>query len=884
MMSTSPPSLVQRRPSTQLSMQKPNADEHLAQTQGLRNDRLKRRNSAPGLIQREQFRTGWQPVVFLRTFEPTIVDWGTADTLIPDTGGKVPQKAPGGNSDRDIPEESSSQDNQQLGSSDCRFCHEPMAARQRYSSRFSLLNYRHFWIYHAKPTQEACKDLFHGPCPTCEFAEAAEPSNLCDFCRHLRLKHLLSCTDESFVIFLYFSQKHPVEQSNCSFCNFVHNCGGGRTLYWKDLVGITRLPHDILDWDYQSGNPPYKPGSDATILADNSQITCAKGPDLGNSDISLSRWIGEKEWRVARGWIDECIANHPECRQSLAHTRIHQFRLINVWKRCIEEASLDEHYVALSYVWGCERNPIWLQSTQSSIMSLKQHGSLEPTRMPQTVEDAIQACRMLGEQYLWVDQLCIIQDDGENKQHQIDRMASIYSSAKFVIIDGDGSSMGDGLAGVSRERKVTSRVTIDGIRYHGLPEDGKYACLDSTWSSRGWTFQEAVLARKRLYFSEGQLFFECQRHDKYESLLTNAYHMATYSTYRRRWAHDLSLRSMSLQRLLVLYRTRRLTHDSDTRNAFSGILEALGGLDNCVYGHPCADFDRWLLWYPITARGNKLQASVDGAIFPTWSWSSITENLLFCGLSRFILCGPLISWEYSTTTRFREIRATSPKDLVDPWRQGIAIAWMTGCIASKFSARSITEMGFSEYVEYLSERWPSFEDFWNEAFTTDSDPSNGTRDIDHSLPQSPECGLGRLSTVAQCARFGLGFSTKGSKIHPHLAIVHHRLGRVGTTLPSGPRVKLEVFPQMSSTRTTYEFIALSLHWMDYDHALDFQHVSETGYYTLRDSNGKIYSFPLQVAVMLIGRTGPIAHRIAIGFIALHKWIEAEPKWERIILE
>lgn len=72
--------------------------------------------------------------------------------------------------------------------------------------------------------------------------------------------------------------------------------------------------------------------------------------------------------------------------------------------------------------------------------------------------------------------------------------------------------------------------------------------------------------------------------------------------------------------------------------------------------------------------------------------------------------------------------------------------------------------------------------------------------------------------------------------------------------------------------------------MDYEDNWAFEHVSETGHYTLRDSNGKMYSFPLQVVVMLIGRTGPIAHRIAIGFIALHKWVEAEPKWERIILE
>lgn len=879
-MSTSPHSLVQRRPLTQLSMRKPNADEHLAQTQDLRNDRLKRRNSAPGLIQRAPFWTGWRSFGLPRTYyEPNISDWGTADTLIQNGEGKALHKA----SDGGILEGSSSQDDRRLVDSDCRFCCEPMAAPQLKIGRFGATNDRRFWVYHTKPSQAACNYLFHGPCPTCELAEAAESSNLCDFCRHLRLRHLLSCTDESFAILLFYPKAYLVDNSNCPFCHFVVNYGSGRTMYRKDIFGITRLPRDIHDLDFDSENPPYLQMNHAMILADSSQITCTKGPDLGNNDISPSRWIGEKEWRVARGWIDKCISNHSECRLEFARTRVHQFRLINVWRRCIEEASLDEHYVALSYVWGCKQNPVWLKATQSSIRSLEQHGSLDPIRMPQTVEDAIQACRMLGEQYLWVDQFCIIQDDGENKQRQIDRMASIYSSAKFVIIDGDGSSMGDGLAGVSRERKVTSQVTIEGIRYHGLPEDGKYARLDSTWGSRGWTFQETVLAQKKLYFTQSQLFFECQRHDKYESLLTNAYHNATSSTLRRRWPHAYNLQSTSLQQLLVSYRRRRLTYDSDTLHAFSGILEAFDIPENYVYGHPCGAFDQWLLWYPYGGN-SKLQPSVEGTVFPTWSWSSMTKDLLFCDLKRFIFCGPLTSWEYSTTTGFRDIRATSPRNLADRWRQGIAIAWMTGCIASKFSARPATEMGFLEYVEYLSERWPSFEDFWNEAFAKGSGSSNGTRDVNHSLHQTPKSGLGRLSAVVQCARFGLGFCTRASKTHPHLGVVHHRLGRVGTTLPGGPRVKLEVFPLMSSTRTTYEFIALSLHWKDYGDSWAFEHASETGQYTHRDSNGKIYSFPLQVAVMMIGRNGPIAHRIAIGFIALHKWIEAEPKWERIILE
>ena len=53
--------------------------------------------------------------------------------------------------------------------------------------------------------------------------------------------------------------------------------------------------------------------------------------------------------------------------------------------------------------------------------------------LPRTIRDIVSVCRQLGQQYLWVDALCIIQDNAADKMAQIPRMADIYSGALLVI-------------------------------------------------------------------------------------------------------------------------------------------------------------------------------------------------------------------------------------------------------------------------------------------------------------------------------------------------------------------------------------------------------------------------------------------------------------------
>jgi hypothetical protein len=122
-----------------------------------------------------------------------------------------------------------------------------------------------------------------------------------------------------------------------------------------------------------------------------------------------------------------CLEEHPQCKHSDSVDLPEGFRVIDVTRRCLIGKSQCD-FVALSYVWGPDVDQSSV-TCKSNIEELEVPGSLSPARLPQTLEDAIRVCEQLQERYLWIDRLCIIQDDTEDKARQIKAMDKIFSAA-----------------------------------------------------------------------------------------------------------------------------------------------------------------------------------------------------------------------------------------------------------------------------------------------------------------------------------------------------------------------------------------------------------------------------------------------------------------------
>ncbi|KAL1948611.1 hypothetical protein VTO73DRAFT_10417 [Trametes versicolor] len=85
-------------------------------------------------------------------------------------------------------------------------------------------------------------------------------------------------------------------------------------------------------------------------------------------------------------------------------------------------------------------------------MSVYERG-VDSSILPQTVRDAISVTYALGFQFLWVDALCIIQDDDADRRHEIGRMHDIYRHAHITIIAASAENVRRGFLHVKRPRE-----------------------------------------------------------------------------------------------------------------------------------------------------------------------------------------------------------------------------------------------------------------------------------------------------------------------------------------------------------------------------------------------------------------------------------------------
>ena len=209
--------------------------------------------------------------------------------------------------------------------------------------------------------------------------------------------------------------------------------------------------------------------------------------------------------RLFRKWRETCLTrHHAHCSTSLAGARPTVLRLVDVVDRCIVDAKLEDKYVALSYVWGGIEMPTLTRATKPL---LYQPGSLDAALLPSTIEDAITTTAALNERYLWVDSLCILQDDDVDKLLFIPYMSSIYGAAEITIIAASGDNANAGLPGVrpsTRSRQQTV-FNMKGVPVMVSLEDSvpspESASLENESSSgnhisnaacnrRGWCYQE----------------------------------------------------------------------------------------------------------------------------------------------------------------------------------------------------------------------------------------------------------------------------------------------------------------------------------------------------------------------------------------------------------
>jgi Heterokaryon incompatibility protein (HET) len=364
-----------------------------------------------------------------------------------------------------------------------------------------------------------------------------------------------------------------------------------------------------------------------------------------NSTIAiLGREISpELDYDILKGWISECYDNHQgTCQLSSEQSvRLVGFKLIDCLSGNIISASGNEPFVALSYVWGV--------SSKLSILSDEKI----PDATPAVIKDAMLVVRNLGYRYLWVDRYCIPQNDTIVKHLQIRRMDVIYQQAELTIICATGTTASDGIAGVSRPRAAQPKARIGKYTLVSSLPSPRFEVNQSRWATRAWTYQEGLLSRRRLIFTESQALFQCQGgYHPFESVQEPAdvLHRPQLLEYQsNRLNHALPLTfgvsATDLQDRINEYAGRELSHQSDGLYAIAGILNAFKSrelIDGHVWGIPILKnlsyhravgkayrrmpfgdrLAHGLCWsLEVRKDGEKMRSHVrrrEG--FPSWSW------------------------------------------------------------------------------------------------------------------------------------------------------------------------------------------------------------------------------------------------------------------------
>lgn len=283
--------------------------------------------------------------------------------------------------------------------------------------------------------------------------------------------------------------------------------------------------------------------------------------------------------------------------------------------------------------------------------------------MPKTFREAVMLTRNLGQRYLWIDSMCIIQPTTVDKgdwSREGARMGEYYSRSLLNIAASAGLDNTEGLfharAGsqfevkpfplfkkvVRREWDEFSKIMQRNPDWFPIMQPKPASWLQhvqwSPLSYRAWVLQERLLAPRTLHCTVQGLFWECSelRASEYEPL-------GCSSDYTVR-DHGLlglnQLRKKEKSFIIGVYWRRVVERFSELRISFaSDRLPALTGLartiqehtkDAYIAGHFKTSLISSLLWFRLDSGAAEVQVRNSGA--PSWSWASTSAQVKFTPL------------------------------------------------------------------------------------------------------------------------------------------------------------------------------------------------------------------------------------------------------------
>ena len=359
--------------------------------------------------------------------------------------------------------------------------------------------------------------------------------------------------------------------------------------------------------------------------------------------------------KIMNEWIRDCRHTHTACRTSTSRSSQNMpTRIIFVGNHrlgtlprlvLVSELPYNFRYATLSYCWG---PPSSMRLTTTTETLSTRLNSLSWNELPRVFNDSFVVAQELGLEFIWIDALCILQDDARDWEVEAAKMGAIYQNAHVTIVAANSQSTDHSFL---RREESMEQVEIPFTSKKHAQVSGQYKVSfspsgyttefvedveRSQWNERGWTFQERLLSRRVIFFGKRIINFECRTYRQAENYRGTLNRNLAFLKHLQS-LDDWRLIQMSWRNLVEEYSGRVFTYNKDRLPALAGLAQELlnswdhdGEPIQYLAGHFQEGLETDLIWMS-GAQSLDTAESVTTTVYvaPSWSWCSSPGKVLW---------------------------------------------------------------------------------------------------------------------------------------------------------------------------------------------------------------------------------------------------------------
>jgi hypothetical protein len=357
-----------------------------------------------------------------------------------------------------------------------------------------------------------------------------------------------------------------------------------------------------------------------------------------------------------------CDSSHKKCNKDPSYSSALPTRVLNIdpldlvtvrLEQPDKSAERGQPYAALSHCWGTSQPFI----TTTETLEERKRGILI-SALPQSYQDAITVTRALGLQYIWIDSLCITQNDKQDWQREAGKMASVYRDAHIVIGASNANADSEGFL---HPRTTGVELYSEDFHISLLPPEAQRLSAASEpvmgepLNARAWTLQERYLPHRMISYGKTQVYWECSEMiasedgdcmprdgDRLRLVTKTAAIDKSICGISGRSPGDIKdVNYFDWYETVKEYARRRITKPADRLPALSGLAKAISEVtgDEYLAGIWKKGLIEGLLW----CRAEKDHSLTEPEYrAPSWSWVSVDGFINFTVYNFYDRC----VWKY----------------------------------------------------------------------------------------------------------------------------------------------------------------------------------------------------------------------------------------------